>query len=112
MGCRSAVTLAHVPDHPRDAGVYVEAATPTDGAARPLATGPSDNTLSDSPKTAHRPDRRSRGEPTRGDLVVRRRGFPISTSNTTSALDGISLSLVVLTGPGERAGVPGLVEHR
>ncbi len=51
----------------------------------------------------------SGGEP---DLVVRRAWIPYFNIQYYLGVDGISLSLVVLTGLVERAGVPGLMEHR
>ena len=46
------------------------------------------------------------------DLVVRRAWIPYFNIQYYLGVDGISLSLVVLTGLVRRAGVPGLVEHR
>ena len=53
-----------------------------------------------------------RAEAAEGDLVVRRAWIPYFNIQYYLGVDGISLSLVVLDRARQRAGLPGVVEHR
>ena len=101
------VHLGHVPDHARSPGGLPGEAIAGTGPGAPLATRAAANTLAED----------SDGQFTvvqekDGDLVVRRPWIPIFKIQYYLGVDGISLSLVVLTGLVSVLASPGLVEHR